>query len=225
MNNGQIVTLAMSLKSAGASSHSEPERLIYSSCKTRVQDKLKKTSWVNSQVGKGRLRPLLFFLLFISLLSSVAAQTGGTYDLSHNVIAGGGGSQSTGGTLTVDGTVGQPTAGTSSTGGTYSLRGGFWAFQAFAPTAAGASISGRIRTADGRGIRNVRLVLTNAETGEISTTNLSSSFGYYRFDNILVGQTYILTVRAKRYTFDPDTRVITLLDELTDEDFDALPLK
>ncbi|MEP6705613.1 MAG: carboxypeptidase-like regulatory domain-containing protein [Acidobacteriota bacterium] len=152
------------------------------------------------------------------------AQTGGPYDLSHNVIAGGGGSQSIGGPFAMTGTVGQNLAGTVSTGGGYGLRGGFWASQAFAPTAAGTSISGRIRTADGQGIRNVSLSLTNAVTGEISTA-LSSSFGYYRFEEVLVGQTYILTVRAKRFSFDPDTRVITLLDELTNEDFSALPLK
>ena len=154
-------------------------------------------------------------------MASASAQTGGTYDLSHNVIAGGG-SQSTGGSYTVDGTIGQNLAGTVSTGGAYSLRGGFWAFQALAPTAAGASISGRIRDANGRGIRNVKLVLTSPETGNVRQI-FSSTFGYYRFEEVAVGQTYILTVSAKRFTFEPDTRAITLLDDLANEDFSALP--
>lgn len=168
---------------------------------------------------------LLTFPLFVpAVISPLKAQTGGTYDLSHNVIAGGGGSQSIGGTFTVDGTVGQSLAGMVSSGGGYSLRGGFWAFQPAAPTAASSSISGRIRTDDGRGIRNVRLTLTNPLSGEILAA-LSSLFGYYRFDNVGVGQIYILSVNSKRYRFEPDLRVIILLDELTDEDFIALPQK
>lgn len=136
--------------------------------------------------------------------------------------AGGGGSQSTGGIYTVDGTIGQNLAGTVSSGGGNSLRGGFWAFQSLAPTAANASISGRILTFEGYGIRSVSITLTNLSTAEVRS-GLSSAFGYYRFDEILVGQTYILTVNSKRFSFNPNTRVITLLDELTDEDFTALP--
>lgn len=92
-----------------------------------------------------------------------------------------------------------------------------------APTAASASISGRIKTSDGRGISKARLVLANASTGEVSHA-VSSSFGYYRFNDLPVGETYILTISSKRFSFKPNTRVIALLDELTDEDFEALPL-
>ena len=52
-------------------------------------------------------------------------QTSAQFDLSQNVIAGGGGS-STGGTLKVDGTIGQPAVGTSMSGGQFSQTGGFW---------------------------------------------------------------------------------------------------
>lgn len=156
--------------------------------------------------------------------ASIAAQTGGTYDLSHNVIAGGGGNQSIGGNFRLDGTVGQHLAGTVSTGGNYRIHGGFWTPVSFTPTAATASISGRIRTADGRGIRNVSLVLVSAATGETFRAT-SSLFGYYRFETIVVGQSYILTVRAKLYRFDPNTRVIVLQDELTDSDFTAVEEK
>jgi hypothetical protein len=158
----------------------------------------------------------LFLLSF-----SVIAQTGGTFDLSHNVIAGGG-SRGVGGQFTVEGTTGQNLAGTLSGGGSYRLRGGFWAFEALAPTAAAVSISGQIRTAHGSGITSVRLVLLNIATGETFHA-ISSSFGHYRFDEITVGQTYILTIIAKRFVFEPNTRIFTLLDELTDENFIALP--
>lgn len=161
-------------------------------------------------------------LLMTSILQVVSGQTGGTYDLSHSVIAGGG-SRSTGGTFTLNGTIGQSSAGAVSAGGGYALRSGFWASDALAPTAASASISGQIKNANGRGIRNVRLTLTNAETGE-TVRAISSSFGYYSFDGVRVGQTYILTVFAKRFSFNPNTRVIALLDNSSDEDFIALPL-
>jgi hypothetical protein len=52
-------------------------------------------------------------------------QTSGQFDLSRNVIAGGGGS-STGGTLKIEGTIGQPAVGTTMSGGQFSLTGGFW---------------------------------------------------------------------------------------------------
>ena len=97
----------------------------------------------------------LIFLVFC-LSTGVLAQSGGAFTITKSVIAGGGGQNATGGTFSLDGTIGQAVAGTSSSGGTYSLRGGFWTPQAFTPTAASASISGQIRTADGRGIRNVR---------------------------------------------------------------------
>lgn len=161
---------------------------------------------------------LLFFFL---LPVSAAAQTGGTFDLSHNVIAGGGG-RSVGGQFTVEGTAGQNLAGTLSGSDTFRLRGGFWAFEALVPTAASASISGRILTANNAGVGDVKLVLRNPSTGEIFFNTISSPFGHYRFDEIEVGQTYILTVSSKRFTFEQNSRTFTLLDELTDFDFIAV---
>ena len=85
------------------------------------------------------------------------------------------------------------------------------------PTAAGVSLSGRVLTADGNGIRNaqVSIILSNGEVRNV----FSSAFGYYRFDDLEVGQTYILSIAAKRYTFINPTRIISLDDELTGEDF------
>jgi hypothetical protein len=52
------------------------------------------------------------------------AQTGGGFDLSWSIVAGGGGT-STGGVFKVSGTIGQSDAGKMS-GGNYALDGGFW---------------------------------------------------------------------------------------------------
>ncbi len=89
----------------------------------------------------------------------------------------------------------------------------------FPPTAASVSLSGRVLTNDGRGLRNAVVSLTK-ENGETIFTR-TSSFGYYRFDEIEVGQTVILAVSSKRFQFAP--QVVSLSDELTELDFVALP--
>ncbi len=88
----------------------------------------------------------------------------------------------------------------------------------FAPTAAESSISGRITTASGRGIRNVVVQLNG---GNLSETRYARTnpFGYYRINELDAGQTYVLSVSAKRYSFANPTRVITLNEDLTGEDF------
>ncbi len=90
------------------------------------------------------------------------------------------------------------------------------------PTAATVSIGGKVESADGHGIRNVILTLTNTATGEIRSMR-STTFGYYRFEEIEVGASYVLTVSAKKFSFNPNTRLLTVLDELTEVDFIALP--
>jgi hypothetical protein len=64
--------------------------------------------------------------LAVSLLIALPAlaQSGGDYDLSWSVIAGGGGTSS-GGDFELSATIGEPEAGASS-GGDYELLGGFW---------------------------------------------------------------------------------------------------
>jgi hypothetical protein len=169
--------------------------------------------------GKLLIALLALFTVHCSLFT-VSAQSGGTFDLSHSVIAGGGGSNSTGGTFNVSGTVGQNIAGTASNGATYDLHGGFW-FQNLAPTAAGVSVSGRVMTANGNGIRNV--IVTLADASGLTRRAISSSFGYYRFDDVEAGQNYVISVRSKRFTFANPTRILSVQDELTDVDFTAEP--
>ncbi len=87
------------------------------------------------------------------------------------------------------------------------------------PTAAGTSLGGRVLTANGRGISGVMIALTNSQ-GERQTA-ITNSFGYYRFNDVPSGQTYVLTASAKRFDFSSQTRVINLSEELTDVNFIA----
>ncbi len=80
-----------------------------------------------------------------------------------------------------------------------------------APTAATVSISGRVMTASGRGIRNVRLTLTDS-SGQIRTAT-TTSFGYYRFDAVQAGETYILSAVGKRYTFSQPLQVLNINED------------
>ena len=62
---------------------------------------------------------------WITLAPEAHAQTGGGYDLTWSVIAGGGATFSTGGSYSLGGAIGQADAGALS-GASYTLAGGFW---------------------------------------------------------------------------------------------------
>lgn len=85
------------------------------------------------------------------------------------------------------------------------------------PTAAAVTVSGRVMTQAGRGINGVRLSLTDSQ-GNVRTAT-TTSFGYYRFDNVMAGETVILTARAKRFTFNQSSIVRTTNDSISNADF------
>jgi hypothetical protein len=82
-------------------------------------------------------------------------------------------------------------------------------------TAAGVEVSGRVLTPDGRGLRNARVTITDANGEKRSAT--TSSFGYYKFEEVETGTTYVIGVSSKQYRFT--SRVLQVTDSLTDFDF------
>lgn len=154
------------------------------------------------------------------LVARLLAQSGGTFEITQSVISNGGGT-SAGGTVGVTGTTGQSAAGTNSTGGQFGVRGGFWQ-GFFSPTAAMVALSGRVLTAKTRGISKARVTLTDAN-GEARSI-LTNPFGNFRFDDVEAGQTYIISVKSKRYQFANETQVVFVSDEITGLDFNALPI-
>lgn len=80
------------------------------------------------------------------------------------------------------------------------------------PTAANVSVSGRTLTPEGYGLRNAIVTLTDAQG--VTRSARTSTFGYFRFDDVAVGETYIIGVTSKRYQFAP--QVIAVNDEVTD---------
>ena len=109
-------------------------------------------------------------------------------------------------------------SGTPTTGGTYTFTvtasDGTNSFDndysvfIYAPTAATAALSGRVLTAAGHGITNVRITLTDSH-GSVSTA-FTSTFGYYRFTNLAANETYVVSAAAKRFTFNRSSQFLNL---------------
>jgi hypothetical protein len=85
----------------------------------------------------------------------------------------------------------------------------------FGPTAAGATVGGRVYSPSGRPLANTQVLMYD-NTGGVRTA-ISNAFGYYRFEGVPVGQTYIFEIRSKRYVFSEPVRTLSV-----QEDFDSL---
>ena len=163
---------------------------------------------------------ILVAMVLMSAAATAQVANGGTFSLEQSVIAGGGTTNSTGGNFKIEGTIGQAAAGTRSTVVPFQMQNGFWTAIPLAPTAASVSISGRVMTADGRGIKKAIVVLTKPTGERISA--LTGAFGYYRFDGVMAGQTYIVEVNSKRFHFSP--QVVSVMEDLANLDFTAQPV-
>lgn len=160
----------------------------------------------------------LLFVLMLPLLASAAASAQ-TYTIQRQIIADGGGTMSSA-EYTLDSTIGIPTAGDQQSVGNENAHVGFW-FHEVAPTAAAVSISGRVVDALGRGIPGAFLVLT--DTAGLKKTVLTGAFGYYRFDDVVSGQAFVLSISAKQRHFANPSIMLQTGDEIRDLDFIALP--
>ena len=83
------------------------------------------------------------------------------------------------------------------------------------PATSGASVSGRVTTADGRGLRNATVTIFD-QTG-FARTVTTSSFGYYEFGDLPSGGTYTIGVASRQYRFA--SRTVEITDSLTNVDF------
>ncbi len=86
------------------------------------------------------------------------------------------------------------------------------------PTATNATISGRVTTPSGLGLRNAIVSITDPQG--VRRTATTSSFGIYSFANVQTGFTYILSVSSKRYRFAAQT--IPINGNLANIDFVGL---
>lgn len=79
----------------------------------------------------------------------------------------------------------------------------------------GVAVGGQVRTAEGRPIANAFVTITDPKgTTRTARTN---SFGHFRFVDIGSGRIYTISVRARRYEFEP--RQISVGGDLANVDF------
>lgn len=164
-----------------------------------------------------RKHSFLTFAVLATILAAaftLVAQSGGGFEITEAVVAGGGGSSSDGNTQ-LDVTAGQPIATGAIGAGTFGLTSGFWNYIPLAPTAAHVSISGRVADPAGTGVANAVLYM-HTQDGDLRVTR-SSSFGYFQFEDVAVGQAVLITVQARRYTYAP--RTVMVSDDVTDIEF------
>ena len=103
--------------------------------------------------------------------------------------------------------------------GSDGLIAGGWGLQLLAPTAAAVSISGQVRSGK-TPISGATVSITGGDLTQplIARTN---NFGFYTFEGLRAGQIYVVTVAAKRYTFQQPSIVLNPDDNVTGADFEA----
>lgn len=79
-------------------------------------------------------------------------------------------------------------------------------------TAASVSVSGRVVSSEGRAISNVKVGMLDPQ-GQARYA-LTNPFGYFRFDDVQAGETYIFSVKAKGYQATSVARSVT--EDVTD---------
>jgi hypothetical protein len=87
--------------------------------------------------------------------------------------------------------------------------------QVVGPTAANVSLAGRVTDGQGRGVGNARVSM-QSQSGQVAWA-MTNPFGFYRFVEVTAGQTYLVSVTHKRYSFA--SRTISLSDEILNVDF------
>lgn len=89
------------------------------------------------------------------------------------------------------------------------------------PSAANVTISGRVTDSNGNGVTNARV--TALDAGQIVFSAVTNPFGYFAIEGITAGQSYVVMVSSKKYSFA--ARVVLAQDDITDMDFIADPRK
>jgi hypothetical protein len=82
-------------------------------------------------------------------------------------------------------------------------------------TAASVSVSGRLSAPNSRGVSNARVTMTGSDG--VTRFAITNPFGYYRFENVQVGETYTFSVESKQYSFAP--QAVYIGEERNDLDF------
>ncbi|MEJ7846877.1 MAG: choice-of-anchor Q domain-containing protein [Pyrinomonadaceae bacterium] len=91
------------------------------------------------------------------------------------------------------------------------------AFESPVPTAGEVSVGGRVVTGEGTGVSKARVLLTDQHGA--TRFVLTNNFGYFTFTGVEAGETYVVTVMSKRYSFAG--QVVNVTDNVSDLIFTA----
>ena len=86
-------------------------------------------------------------------------------------------------------------------------------------TSASVVVGGRITAANGYGIRNVIVTMTDAQGNRRIAR--SSSFGYFQFTDVPLGDNYVFTVASKRFIFSQPSQTRNVNQAIEDINFVA----
>lgn len=96
----------------------------------------------------------------------------------------------------------------TSTNGTVTING---------TTAASVVVGGRLSSSKGRGVANAQVTLTDTR-GEVRVTR-SNSYGYFKFTDVMAGESYVIAVKSKQYRFA--SQVINVVEDLDEVNLTA----
>jgi hypothetical protein len=176
-----------------------------------------------------RRRDFCNALVLLCLLAQAALgqSSGGQFQITNSVIAGGGGASCDGGancagsnTLLVEGTAGEAVAGTLLRNPPYSAWSGFYsATLALTPTAAPGLISGQVTSSDGAPLAGVTIALS----GQRNSRSITDAGGFYTFDDLETGGFYSVTASLANFTFSPPSRSLSLVASHAEAIFTGSP--
>ena len=86
------------------------------------------------------------------------------------------------------------------------------------PLATEVSVTGRVLTSTGRGVRNAMVSILSSQG--IRRTVLTGPFGFYSLPNVVTGQSYTISVASRRFTYTSQT--VSVNGALAGVDFIAL---
>jgi Carboxypeptidase regulatory-like domain len=92
--------------------------------------------------------------------------------------------------------------------------------ECIAATAASSGIRGRAVSSSGRGISRAQISLTNATTNQ-TAVGYTNQLGYFNFQDLTVGDVYVISIDHKKYTFEVPSQTFQLQDELNGLEFRA----
>ena len=80
-----------------------------------------------------------------------------------------------------------------------------------------------MKTPEGRPIKGAYIVIRDANTNEVVRAAYSSSFGYYRLEQIATGHTYVLSITHRRFLFALPAQLLEINEDRSGVDFTGEP--